>query len=31
VGEMLATLLGLEIGGLAQSLPGGQYRRSVRR
>lgn len=31
VGEMLATLLGLEIGGLAQSLPGGQYRRSTRR
>ncbi|MDX2261958.1 MAG: DNA-processing protein DprA [Gemmatimonadales bacterium] len=31
VGEMLATLLGLEIGGLAQSLPGGQYRRGARR
>jgi DNA processing protein len=31
VGEMLATLLGLEIGGLAQSLPGGQYRRATRR
>jgi DNA processing protein len=31
VGEMLATLLGLEIGGLAQSLPGGHYRRVARR
>lgn len=31
VGDMLATLLGLEIGGLAQSLPGGQYRRMARR
>lgn len=30
VGELLATLLGLEIGGLAQSLPGGQYRRAAR-
>lgn len=31
VGEMLATLLGLEIGGLAQSLPAGHYRRVARR
>lgn len=30
VGELLATLLGLEIGGLAQSLPGGHYRRAAR-
>lgn len=30
VGDLLATLLGLEIGGLAQSLPGGQYRRTAR-
>ncbi len=30
VGELLATLLGLEIGGLAQSLPGAQYRRAAR-
>lgn len=29
VGELLATLLGLEIGGLAQSLPGAQYRRAA--
>lgn len=30
IGDLLATLLGLEIGGLAQSLPGGQYRRAAR-
>jgi DNA processing protein len=30
VGELLATLLGLEIGGLAQALPGGHYRRAAR-
>jgi DNA processing protein len=31
IGELLATLLGLEIGGLAQALPGGHYRRRERR
>ncbi len=30
VGELLATLLGLEIGGLAQALPGGHYRLTAR-
>ncbi len=30
IGELLATLLGLEIGGLVQSLPGGHYRRRER-
>lgn len=31
VGELLGTLLGLEIGGLAQALPGGHFRRTARR